>query len=67
MFQGGSTWGMIATCVLVAVVLGWGEIGWSGLFGSLVGLYFLLVFFNRLESRDIRESQPRHPRTRRKR
>ncbi len=52
MFDGARAFAAIGACALFGALLAWPTAGVWGLAGVAVGLYFLLGFFNSLESRD---------------
>lgn len=55
-FDGASAFGMVFWLGFGAVLLSWPVVGGWGLIGCLVGIYFLLTFFNSLERRDINDA-----------
>ncbi len=52
-FDGARHFGQVAIVIAAATLLASPAIGWWGVLGSVVALYYLLSFFNALEKRDL--------------
>jgi hypothetical protein len=61
-FDGARHFGHVAIVIAVAMLLSMPTLGCWPALGAAVGLYYLLVFFNALEQRDLDESAKQNPR-----
>ena len=60
-FDGARHLGHVAIVIAVAMLLSMPTLGCWPTLGAAVGLYYLLVFFNALEQRDLDESAKQQP------
>jgi hypothetical protein len=59
-FDGARHFGQVAIVIGVAILLAAPAVGWWGLLGAVVALYYLLSFFNALEKRDLIDEARHH-------
>lgn len=52
-FDGARHFGQVAIVIVAAMLLAAPAVGWWGVLGAVVALYYLLSFFNALEKRDL--------------
>ena len=52
-FDGARHFGQVAIVIAAGTLLAAPAVGWWGLLGAVVALYYLLSFFNALEKRDL--------------
>jgi hypothetical protein len=52
-FDGARHFGQVAIVIGAAMLLAAPAVGWWGVLGAVVALYYLLSFFNALEKRDL--------------
>lgn len=67
-FDGARHFGQVAIVIAAATLLAAPAVGWWGVLGAVVALYYLLSFFNALEKRDlVDEARCQQERARRRR
>lgn len=59
-FDGARHFGHVAIVIVAATLLSAPAVGWWGVLGAAVALYYLLSFFNALEKRDLVDEDRRH-------
>jgi len=52
-FDGARHFGQVAIVIAAATLFAAPAIGWLGVLGAIVALYYLLSFYNALEKRDL--------------
>jgi hypothetical protein len=65
-FDGARHFSVLATVFLVGALIASPYAGGAGWVGVLIGLYFLLIFFNALEARDLKDQSSGRRRRRRR-